>query len=57
MEVLVQLQSGLKYLATAGEEGRRSIDGVMGPVNGAISEITGAADALEDLPFVGPAVA
>jgi phage protein U len=53
---LQQLQSGLKYLATAGETGRRSLDGMLGPVNGAIGEITGAASELEGLPFVGPAV-
>jgi phage protein U len=48
------LQSSLKYLATAGETGRRSLDGMLGPVNGAIGEITGAASELEGLPFVGP---
>jgi phage protein U len=53
---LQQLQSGLKYLATAGETGRRSLDGMLGPVNGAIGEITGAASELESLPFVGPAI-
>jgi phage protein U len=53
---LQQLQSGLKYLASAGETGRRSLDGMLGPVNGAIGEITGAASELEGLPFVGPAV-
>ena len=51
-----KLQSGLKYLASAGETGRRSLDGMLGPMNGAIGEITGAASELEDLPFVGPAV-
>lgn len=56
MEALQQLQSGLKYLASAGETGRRSLDGMMGPVNGAIGEITGAASELEGLPFVGPAI-
>ena len=56
MEALGQLQSGLKYLTTAGETGRRSLDGMMGPVNGAIGEITGAASELEGLPIVGPAV-
>lgn len=56
MEALGQLQSGLKYLASAGETGRRSMDGMLGPVNGAISEITGAASELEGLPFVGPAM-
>jgi len=56
MEALGQLQSGLKYLASAGETGRRSLDGMLGPVNGAIGEITGAASELEGLPFVGPAI-
>ncbi|MGH8390313.1 MAG: phage tail protein [Pseudomonas sp.] len=56
MPALEQLQSGLKYLASAGETGRRSLDGMLGPMNGAISEITGAASELEDLPFVGPVV-
>jgi phage protein U len=56
MEALGQLQSGLKYLASAGETGRRSLDGMLGPMNGAIGEITGAASELEDLPFVGPEV-
>jgi phage protein U len=56
MPALDQLQSGLKYLASAGETGRRSLDGMLGPMNGAISEITGAASELEDLPFVGAVV-
>jgi phage protein U len=53
---LQRLQSGLKFLASAGETGRRSLDGMLGPVNGAIGEITGAASELEGLPFVGPAI-
>ncbi|MBV4486985.1 phage tail protein [Pseudomonas sp. SWRI153] len=56
MEALGQLQSGIKYLASAGETGRRSLDGMMAPVNGAIGEITGAAFELEGLPLVGPAI-
>lgn len=56
MEALGQLQSGIKYLASAGETGRRSLNGMMAPVNGAIGEITGAASELEGLPFVGPAI-
>jgi phage protein U len=56
MPALEQLQSGLKYLASAGETGRRSMDGMLGPMNGAIGEITGAASELEDLPFIGPAI-
>lgn len=56
MAYMEQLQSGLKYLVEAGEAGRRSADGMLGPVNGAISEITGAASELENIPFVGPAI-
>ncbi|WP_456025130.1 phage tail protein [Pseudomonas capeferrum] len=56
MAYMEQLQSGLKYLVDAGEAGRRSVDGMLGPVNGAISEITGAASELESIPFVGPAI-
>lgn len=54
MEYLEQMQSGFKYLVSAGEAGRRSIDGIMGPVNGAISEITGAVAELENVPFLPP---
>ena len=56
MPYMEQLQAGLKYLATAGEAGRRSLDGMMGPVNGAIGEITGAASELEGLPGIGPGI-
>ncbi|MEO6678292.1 MAG: phage tail protein [Pseudomonas sp.] len=56
MAYMEQMQSGLKYLVDAGEAGRRSADGMLGPVNGAISEITGAASELESIPFVGPAI-
>ena len=56
MAYMEQLQSGLKYLVDAGEAGRRSADGMLGPVNGAISEITGAASELENIPFVGSAI-
>ncbi|QXZ12492.1 phage tail protein [Pseudomonas sp. AO-1] len=56
MAYMEQLQSGLKQLAAAGETGRRSLDSMMGPVNGAISEISGAASELEGIPFVGPAI-
>ena len=54
MDYMEKLQSGLKYLTAAGENGRRSLDGMLGPVNGAISEITGAASELGDLPFISP---
>ncbi|TNB91758.1 phage tail protein [Pseudomonas jessenii] len=56
MAYMEELQSGLKNLAAAGETGRRSLDDMMGPVNGAISEISGAASELEGIPIVGPAV-
>lgn len=52
MAYMAQLQSGLSYLTAAGETGRRSLDGMLGPVNGAINEITGAANGLDDLPFI-----
>ncbi|MEC4240173.1 phage tail protein [Pseudomonas sp. DSV-1] len=52
MAYMAQLQLGLSYLTAAGETGRRSLDGMLGPVNGAINEITGAANGLDDLPFV-----
>ena len=56
MACMEQLLAGLKYLTAAGETGRRSLDGMLGPVNGAINEITGAAAELDDLPFIGTAV-
>lgn len=56
MAYMEQMQSGLKCLVEAGEAGRRSADGMLGPVNGAIRELTGAASELENIPFVGPAV-
>jgi phage protein U len=56
MEFLSNMQSGLKYLVEAGEAGRKNIDGMMGPVNGAIGSITGAADELESIPIIGPTI-
>ena len=56
MTYMEQLQSGFKSLVQAGEAGRRSIDDMIGPVNGAISEITGAAEELSSLPGVPPGV-
>ncbi|NUU35155.1 phage tail protein [Pseudomonas sp. C2B4] len=56
MPYMEQLQSGLKYLVDAGEAGRTSLDGMLGPLNGAISDMTGAASELEGLPIVGPAI-
>lgn len=48
MAYLEQLQAGLRYLGRAGESGRKSLDKVVAPVNGAISEIRGAAAELEE---------
>ncbi|WP_175649955.1 phage tail protein [Pseudomonas sp. Marseille-P9899] len=56
MAYMEQLQSGFKSLVAAGEAGRRSADEMLGPMNGAISDITGAASELEGIPFVGPAL-
>lgn len=56
MAYMEQLQSGFKFLVQAGEAGRHSIDDMIGPVNGAIGEITGAADGLASLPGVSPAM-
>lgn len=56
MAYMEQLQSGFKSLVAAGEAGRRSADEMLGPMNGAISDITGAASELENIPFVGPAL-
>lgn len=54
MAYMEQLQSGLTSLVAAAEAGRRSADEMLGPMNGAISDITGAASELENLPWVGP---
>lgn len=56
MAYMEQLQSGFKSLVQAGEAGRRNVDDMVGPVNGAIGEITGAADELGSLPGVPPEV-
>jgi phage protein U/uncharacterized protein YjbJ (UPF0337 family) len=56
MAYMEQMQSSLKYLTEAAETGRRSAEGMLTPVNGAISELTGAASELENIPFVGPAI-
>ncbi|HCF2340923.1 phage tail protein [Pseudomonas paraeruginosa] len=57
MAYLEQLQAGLKHLGRAGESGRKNLDKVVAPVNGAISEIRGAATELENLPGVSPEMA
>lgn len=56
MAYMEQMQSVLKSLLAAGESGRTSLDGMLGPLNGAISDMTGAASELEGVPFIGPAI-
>ena len=53
---LEHLQGGLKYMVDAGEAGRTALESMTGPMNGALNEISGAADALEGLPFIGEAL-
>lgn len=56
MPYMEQMKSGLNSLVAAGEAGRSSLDGMIGPINGAIGDIGGAATELENVPFVGPEV-
>ncbi|MFT2186372.1 phage tail protein [Pseudomonas putida] len=56
MAYMEQMQSALKSLVAAGEVGRTSLDGMLGPLNGAVSDMTGAVVELESLPIVGPLV-
>lgn len=56
MTYMESAQAGLKSMVQAGEAGRKSMDGMLGPLNSAIGDMTGAADELEGIPFVGPAI-
>lgn len=56
MAYMDQMKSTLSSLVAAGEAGRTSLDGMLGPLNGAVSDMTGAASELESLPIIGPAV-
>ncbi|MDD2047325.1 phage tail protein [Pseudomonas putida] len=56
MNYMQQLQSSLRYVVAAGQAGRRSADEMLAPMNGAVSDITGAVAELEGLPFVGPLI-
>lgn len=56
MPYMEQLESSLTGLVSAGEAGRKNLDGMLGPLNGAIGNITGAASELENIPFVPPEV-
>ncbi|CAM3403358.1 phage tail protein [Pseudomonas plecoglossicida] len=50
------LGSTLSSLVAAGMAGRTRLDGMLGPLTGAVSDMTGAASELENLPIVGPAI-
>lgn len=52
MPYMEQLQSSLSGLIKAGEAGRKDLDGMIAPLSGAIGSITGAANELENIPFV-----
>lgn len=56
MAYMEAMKSALSSLIAAGEAGRTSLDGMLGPLNGAISDMSGAAAELEGVPFIGPAV-
>lgn len=56
MAYMESLGSALSSLVAAGVAGRTSLEGMLGPVNGAISDITGAAAELEGVPFIGPQI-
>lgn len=56
MAYMEQMKSTLSSLVAAGEAGRTRLDGMLGPLNGAVSDMTGAASELETLPIIGPAV-
>lgn len=56
MPYMEQMQSTLKGLVAAAEAGRTSLDGMLGPLNGAVSDMTGAASELESVPFIGPEI-
>jgi len=54
MAYMEQLESSLSGLVSAGEAGRKGVDGMLSPLNSAVGSITGAASELENIPFVGP---
>lgn len=56
MAYMELMGSTLSSLVAAGQAGRTSLDGMLGPLNGAVRDMTGAASELESLPIVGPVV-
>lgn len=55
MAYLDSLQSGMSHMAQAGEAGRRDSDSMVGPLNGAIGDISGGLGELTNLPGVSGA--
>ncbi|MDM9555670.1 phage tail protein [Pseudomonas asiatica] len=56
MAYMELMGSTLSSLVAAGQAGRTSLNGMLGPLNGAVRDMTGAASELESLPIVGPMV-
>ncbi|MGB5954193.1 phage tail protein [Pseudomonas sp.] len=56
MAYMELMSSTLSSLVAAGQAGRTSVDGMLGPLNGAVRDMTGAVSELESLPIVGPMV-
>lgn len=56
MAYMELMGSTLSSLVAAGQAGRTSLDGMLGPLNGAVRDMTGAASELDSLPIVGPMV-
>lgn len=56
MAYMELMGSTLSSLVAAGQAGRTSLDGMLGPLNGAVRDMTGAASELESLPIVGSMV-
>lgn len=56
MAYMELMGSTLSSLVAAGQAGRTNLDGMLGPLNGAVRDMTGAASELDSLPIVGPMV-
>lgn len=56
MTYMQQLQSALRHVVKAGEDGRHSIDKMLEPMNGAVSDIKAVVADLEAIPYVGAVI-
>ncbi|RCL23019.1 phage tail protein [Pseudomonas sp. AFG_SD02_1510_Pfu_092] len=54
MAYMELMGSALSSLVSAGVAGRTSLQGMLGPLSGAVSDMTGAASELDGLPVIGP---